>query len=275
MPPSRWQSQQHQVTRGVFIRGWRHGTCSEIGEIPRHTPAPPLALQHVNCKHKHVNDLLLISIQSLTEPSIAMLPSSIFWPKVWFVFFGDLHEQVYKYNVDCRWISSALLTNKQCNWLHGTVTYKMHKRWELFLIFKKSDNIAHNLVQLWNISQSRGAFLRWRTYYVRPPLPSTPRPPAWPHWGCPPPAGRWNKVPPLLACSPPQGCTLVPQSATTTTTPTTLWTAATFLLLSVSLPTLLVLSVWRPWNLAWPSSGAHKCGSFRAGPQILSKLSKK
>ena len=144
-----------------------------------------------------------------------------------------------------------------------------------FWIYKKSDNIAHNLVQLWNISQSRGAFLRWRTYYVRPPLPSPPHPPAWPHWGCPPPAGRWNKVPPLLACSPPQGCTLVPQSATTTTTPTTLWTAATFLLLSVSLPTLLVLSVWRPWNLAWPSSGAHKCGSFRAGPQILSKLSKK
>ena len=107
------------------------------------------------------------------------------------------------------------------------------------------------------------------------PPPLTLHPPAWPHWGCPPPAGRWNKVPPLLACSPPQGCTLVPQSATTTTTPTTLWTAATFLLLSVSLPTLLVLSVWRPWNLAWPSSGAHKCGSFRAGPQILSKLSKK
>ena len=106
-------------------------------------------------------------------------------------------------------------------------------------------------------------------------LCQTPHPPTWPHWGCPPPAGRWNKVPPLLACSPPQGCTLVPQSATTTTTPTTLWTAATFLLLSVSLPTLLVLSVWRPWNLAWPSSGAHKCGSFRAGPQILSKLSKK
>ena len=82
------------------------------------------------------------------------------------------------------------------------------------------------------------------------PLPSTPHPPAWPHWGCPPPAGRWNKVPPLLACSPPQGCTLLPQSATTTTTPTTVWTAATFLQLSVSLPTLLVLSVRRPWNLA-------------------------
>ena len=47
----RWQSQQHQVTRGVFIRGWHTGTCPKIGQIPQHTPP---ALQHVNCKHKHV-----------------------------------------------------------------------------------------------------------------------------------------------------------------------------------------------------------------------------
>ena len=66
------------------------------------------------------------------------------------------------------------------------------------LFLQSSSNIAHGFMLTWNISLLQQPGLGCRTYYVSLRRPA--RPP-WPHWGCPPPAGRWNKVPPLLACS--------------------------------------------------------------------------
>ena len=66
------------------------------------------------------------------------------------------------------------------------------------LFLQSSSNIAHGFMLTWNISLLQQPGLGCRTYYVSLRRPA--RPP-WPHWGCPPPAARWNKVPPLLACS--------------------------------------------------------------------------
>ena len=152
-------------------------------------------------------------------------------------------------------------------------SYKMHKRWELFWIFKKFDNIAHNFVQLWNISQSRGAFLRWRTYYVRPPSPHPPIPLPDHIEGAHPLLG--GEIRSLLFWLAP-----LPRAALyyhNLLLPPLLQPQFGLRLRSYSFLSLSQLC----WSCqsgdleTWPSSRAHKCGSFRAGPQILSKLSKK
>ena len=142
-----------------------------------------------------------------------------------------------------------------------------------FLDFQKIDNIAHNFVQLWNISQSRGAFLRWRTYYVRPPSPQPPIPLPDHIEGAHPLLG--GEIRSLLFWLAP-----LPRAALyyhNLLLPPLLQPQFGLRLRSYSFLSLSQLC----WSCqsggleTWPSSRAHKCGSFRAGPQILSKLSKK
>ena len=104
------------------------------------------------------------------------------------------------------------------------------------LFLQSSSNIAHGFMLIWNISLLQQPGLGCRTYYVSLRRPA--RPP-WPHWGCPPPAGRWNKVPPLLAWAPHSpDCTSLPQPATTLGCNPQLSVSFSTLVLAVSLVAL-------------------------------------
>ena len=121
------------------------------------------------------------------------------------------------------------------------------------LFLQSSSNIAHGFMLIWNISLLQQPGLGCRTYYVSLRRPA--RPP-WPHWGCPPPAARWNKVPPLLACSNLTRSALYYHN---------LLLHRVVHQVGLHHPTAFCLSLsaqsgWWPWNLEiWPSSGTHKC----------------